>query len=79
MEYQVNDIGGIMEAVEYVENGEVVGDNFDEYIEHMYGPVELIGIRETGGPFENKVAIMDIGAEEYVYRPFTSTEVPSDR
>lgn len=68
-----------MEAVQYVENGEVVGDNFDEFIEYMYGPVELIGVRETGGPFEDKVAIMDVGNGKLVYRPFSSKEVPSDR
>lgn len=71
-----------MQAVEYVENGEVVGDNFDEYVEYMFGDVDLLGIRNTGeeGPGEdNRVAIFKSpDSDETIYRPFRSVEVSND-
>lgn len=68
-----------MKAVEYVENGEVVGDNFDEYLEHMFGPLELLGVRNTGqneSGEDNRVAIF-LTDQGTIYRPFHSEEIPN--
>ena len=66
-----------MQAEEYVRNGEVIGDNFDEYAEHMFGEYELVGVKNAESHYgnDNKVAILRSSEGMTVYRPFTSVEV----